>query len=121
MVIYFFVIISVSFFLKNHNGRTDYVRYAEARINLYQEALRNFRRDTGDFPSNTEGLNALIFKPNNIKNWNGPYLNYSFIIKDSWGNEYRYIKVSANKFELYSIGQNEMDENGNGDDIKYDN
>lgn len=89
----------------------------KATLDVYLFALQNYKRDTGEYPSSDEGLNALIVKPYNISNWKGPYLNYLFIIKDWWHNEYKYIKTSEDKFELYSFGQNKIDEFGNGDDL----
>ena len=45
------------------------------------------------------------------------YLPYKTVPKDSWDNSYIYKVISQNCFQLYSIGNNYIDELGNGDDI----
>lgn len=114
------VSISMLFAPEETHARTDKVRSALVRMEIFLEALVAFRNDTGRFPSTSEGLAALIHKPADVKNWNGPYLNYPFIPLDLQGKEYIYFypaKSSDKEFDLYSSGINRTDEHGHGDDI----
>lgn len=114
------VFISMLFVSKVTYARTDKVRATLVRMEIFLEALGEFRNDTGRFPSTSEGLTALINKPADVENWNGPYLNYPLIPLDSWGKEYVYFypaKSSDKEFDIYSTGINRTDENGHGDDI----
>jgi general secretion pathway protein G len=45
--------------------------------------------DTGLFPSNEQGLQALRMKPANLNLWNGPYLPQEIPL-DPWGRPYLY-------------------------------
>jgi general secretion pathway protein G len=46
---------------------------AKAQIELFGQALDQFRLDTGRYPTTQEGLNALVTNPG-ADNWQGPYL-----------------------------------------------
>ena len=52
--------------------------------------LDMYRLETGRYPTNDEGLEALVKKPGNAANWNGPYLKKGDVPKDPWGFEYQY-------------------------------
>src|SRR5215212_3092206 len=54
-------------------GRSE-VNAAKAQIDALEKALDQYRLDTGTFPSNELGLNALVTRPPNEAKWNGPYL-----------------------------------------------
>ena len=78
-----------------------------ARIQLenVKAALQIFYLDTGRYPTEAEGLGALVDKPGVIENWQGPYLDIGNIV-DPWGRQilYRYPgKVS--EFELFTLGR----------------
>src|SRR5690242_4487146 len=47
---------------------------AKAQIEALAKALDAYRLDTGHYPSNDAGLNALVAKPGDEAKWNGPYL-----------------------------------------------
>jgi general secretion pathway protein G len=49
-----------------------------------------YRLETGRYPTGEEGLEALVTKPGNAANWNGPYLKKGDVPKDPWGFEYQY-------------------------------
>jgi len=89
------------------------------QIKLFEEAISHFRQDTGRFPSKSEGLSALSTQPADTPQWKGPYLPKD-VPPDAWGHEYVYLypPVYGNKeFDLYSVGENGVDEFGKGDDI----
>lgn len=55
--------------------------------------LVRYRIDLGDYPSTTEGINALIAAPNSSsERWRGPYMeaNGGKAPTDPWGQAYHY-------------------------------
>ncbi|MBW8016761.1 MAG: type II secretion system protein GspG [Planctomycetes bacterium] len=79
----------------------------QAYIHLLINALERFKADTGILPSNSEGLKALVEKPENAVNWNvNGYLNSNVLPKDAWGNEfiYHYTPQNLRQFVIYSFG-----------------
>jgi general secretion pathway protein G len=71
------------------------IHAAEIQIANIVSSLSLYRLDVGKFPSEREGLKALIERPANVKNWDGPYLTRRDGITDPWGNPYLY-KLSEN-------------------------
>ena len=51
-------------------------------------ALGRYKFHVGDYPSTSEGLNALAAKAWRKQGWDGPYVNH--IVDDPWGNAYVY-------------------------------
>ena len=68
---------------------TSKQKAAKAQISLFETALDTYRLDVGEFPTSDQGLEALREKPNDAKNWDGPYLPKE-IPNDPWGNPYKY-------------------------------
>ena len=64
-------------------------RAAKAQITLFETALDTYRLDVGKYPATENGLQALKVKPDNAKQWDGPYLPKE-IPMDPWGNPYVY-------------------------------
>ena len=78
-----------------------------AQMKTFDTVLRAFESDLGRYPSQAEGLEALVVCPRNIAatNWHGPYLER--IPFDPWSNAYiyRYPGIHNTKsFDLYSRG-----------------
>ena len=65
------------------------VTAAHAQINSFMTALGSYKLDTGVFPSNEEGLQALRLPPANVSQWQGPYLPQEIPL-DPWGHPYLY-------------------------------
>jgi len=65
------------------------VTAARAQINSFMTALGAYKLDTGMYPTSEMGLAALRLKPQNVNQWQGPYLPQD-IPKDPWGREYIY-------------------------------
>ena len=63
---------------------------AEIQIATLMGTLELYRLDTGHYPSSSEGLSALLIKPEQAKNWHGPYLDRTDGIIDPWGRPYLY-------------------------------
>ena len=68
------------------------------------KALEIFKLDVGRYPSNAEGLQALVVKPASAGGWNGPYLKGG-LPTDPWGNPYRYANPGpGGGIEILSLG-----------------
>src|SRR3954463_12509375 len=71
--------------------RADQARITAARsqIQNFMTALGSYKLDTGVFPTTEQGLLALRVRPNDMGQWNGPYMPLD-IPKDPWGHDYFY-------------------------------
>jgi general secretion pathway protein G len=90
-------------------GRLDQSRVttAQAQIRMLQSALDSFRLDMRRYPSESEGMTALITAPSGDagRNWRGPYLDSTSVPLDPWGKPYLYQPASdGGKPALYSLG-----------------
>jgi len=82
------------------------VTVARAQIDVFTKAVDNFRLDVGRYPTNQEGLTALVVKPANADKWSGPYLKKE-VPMDPWGHPYIY-KIPGAKSD-YAIISNGPD------------
>ena len=76
----------------------------EAKIRLMDLAqqIDYYRLDTGKYPSS---LQDLVRQPSGMDKWNGPYVKNPELLKDVWGNDYRYTVPGQNKaYDLTSLG-----------------
>ncbi len=81
------------------------VRSARLQIDSLAAALDLFYLDTGRYPSEQEGLKALIARAPSVDNWNGPYLQQSELPQDPWGNPYEYHVPGEKKpYAIVSLG-----------------
>jgi type II secretion system protein G len=94
---------------------------AKEEMPLIGRALDIYAEDNSLYPTNEQGLNALIIRPNLLpkpKNWRGPYIKRTDF-NDPWGNPYQYKLVlkytDRYGYDLYSFGSD--GKNGGGDDI----
>ena len=87
-------------------------------VNL-EVALDSFEIDTGRYPTNSEGIGALIRPPANVEDdWRGPYLKRG-VPKDPWGTEYTYRQPGQYNEYGYDLNSHGSDGiNGTEDDIK---
>lgn len=71
--------------------------------------------DTGDFPSQSQGLAALRSDPG-TDNWDGPYLKKKIPL-DPWGNDYHYNNPSQhdNEIDVFSLGKDHQEGGGKED------
>lgn len=75
-----------------------------------------YRLEVGRLPTEEEGLIALVEKPAQAENWNGPYLKDRDALTDPWGNPYVYRQPGEHgDYDLYSLGADGRD-GGDGDD-----
>src|SRR5271165_4126257 len=62
---------------------------AKEQIKAYLTALGSYKLDTGVYPTTEQGLQALRVKPENVNNWQGPYVQKD-IDMDPWQHPYVY-------------------------------
>ncbi len=90
-------------------GRTDDARILAAKqdIATLMQALKLYRLDNQRYPTNEQGLQALVAKPSGgpaPPNWKaGGYLDR--LNKDPWGNPYQYQSPGSHgEVDVYSYG-----------------
>jgi general secretion pathway protein G len=89
--------------------RSEQAKITAARTQLayFETALDAFEIDMGRYPTNVEGLRALVEKPtSNADGWQQPYLKNT-IPQDPWGGEYTYRypgQYNQDGYDLYSYG-----------------
>jgi general secretion pathway protein G len=66
------------------------VQAARIQIEAFSAALDLYFLDNGRYPVSSDGLAALVHKPDGASNWNGPYLKASLVPNDPWGRPYVY-------------------------------
>lgn len=73
----------------NYLGESK-VKAAKIQIESLASALDLYFLDTGQVPSSSEGLTALVQRPGSVPGWNGPYLRGTMVPQDPWGRPYLY-------------------------------
>jgi general secretion pathway protein G len=77
---------------------------AKAQIELLEQAMDQFRLDTGRYPTTQEGLSVLV-TDQNIEKWEGPYLKKG-LPNDPWGKPYQYqCPGTHGEYDLFSYGR----------------
>ena len=102
----------------NFIGKGEKAKADAARIEIGQisQALDLFKLELGRYPTQQEGLQALVAAPAGLAGWNGPYWKSGTVPKDPWKNEYRYIAPgSKGPYEIVSLGADGK-EGGEGPD-----
>jgi general secretion pathway protein G len=88
---------------------------AKAQIELLATAIDIYKLDTGKYPTQDAGLNALTTKTDAGKNWKGPYLKKENPPKDPWGVDYIYKYPGEHgDYDIISYGADE-NEGGTGE------
>jgi len=88
---------------------------AQAQIELFGAALDAYRLDVGRYPTTEQGLKALRVKPEDVENWDGPYLKKRIPL-DPWKNEFVYkCPGDHGEYDIISYGADGK-EGGEGED-----
>ncbi|MCS6810614.1 MAG: type II secretion system major pseudopilin GspG [Tepidimonas sp.] len=88
---------------------------ARVQIGEIEQALDLYKLDVGRYPSEAEGLRALVERPANVAGWKGPYLKKGLPL-DPWNNPYQYAPVGRHGGpDIYSLGADGKP-GGDGDD-----
>ena len=77
-----------------------------ARIQLaeIEQSADLFKLDVGRYPTDAEGLRALVDRPATAPGWNGPYLKKG-LPSDPWGAAYQYKNPGRNGGpDIFTLG-----------------
>jgi general secretion pathway protein G len=81
-------------------------RSAEIQMTNIKGAVQMFYLDVGRYPTEAEGLQALLAAPADAKGWRGPYVDDDKSITDPWGRVYLYHSPGKTKpFDILSYGR----------------
>jgi general secretion pathway protein G len=87
-------------YLGSSKGKT-----AKLQIKEIESALELYFLDTGQYPSNDQGLKMLIKDEASVVGWNGPYFKHGQLPQDPWGQNYVYVMPGEHAtFDLMSLG-----------------
>ena len=85
-------------------GKSE-VKVARAQLDAVDKALEQYRLDVGQYPTQEQGLAALMKKPANQARWDGPYLKKE-VPADPWGRAFIYkIPGERSEYDLISLGR----------------
>jgi general secretion pathway protein G len=88
----------------NYLGESK-VKAAKIQIESFSSALDLYYLDMGRYPGSSDGLVALVARPGNAQEWNGPYLKGGVVPNDPWGHPYVYRSpVERAPYEIVSFG-----------------
>jgi general secretion pathway protein G len=88
---------------------------AKVQIQNVAAALDLYRMDVGRYPTQEEGLAAVVTAPAGVGGWNGPYLTRQTALIDPWGQPYLYRNPGRHgEVDIYSLGSDKA-EGGTGE------
>jgi general secretion pathway protein G len=90
---------------------------ATARIQVQKlsSVLDIYHLEIGSYPTQEEGLAALVEKPMESARWNGPYIKNPEALVDPWGHPFVYrIPGTQGDYDLYTLGADGQ-EGGDGE------
>jgi general secretion pathway protein G len=92
---------------------------AKIELKNISAALDLFLVDVGRYPSQQEGLVALVENPRTVPSWRGPYLKARGLPLDPWGQPYQYRVPGRNgEYDLFTLGaDNAVGGTGDNQDI----
>ncbi len=94
---------------------------ARIQVGNLSSVLDIYMLDAGRYPSEEEGLDALMERPAGVERWNGPYLQKAESLTDPWGRPYVYrFPGEHGEYDLYSLGADGQ-EGGEGQDADVTN
>ena len=82
---------------------------AKQSIERLGSVLDLYKLDVGSYPSTEDGLQALVEKPSDVQDWNGPYIKGGKVPMDPWNHPYSYRNPSdraGHDYDLCSAGPN---------------
>lgn len=95
------------------SAKTDTARI---QIEKLSGVLDLYRLEVGHYPTEQEGMLALVERPPQIDAWNGPYLKNRESLIDPWGTPYLYQSPGEHgEYDLYTLGADGK-EGGEGED-----
>ena len=85
------------------SARTSVAKQSIERI---ASILDMYKLDVGSYPTTDQGLRALVERPTDVTNWNGPYVKGEVPV-DPWNHPYVYRQPpsrAGHEFDLCSEG-----------------
>lgn len=83
------------------------VEASKVQVEALSAAVDSFHLDMSRFPSNDEGLKALIERPSDGEKWDGPYIKKRDSLNDPWGHAYQYrFPGQHGDYDLFTRGAN---------------
>ena len=80
---------------------------ARIQMQTIASGLDLFLLDVDRYPTEQEGLHALVEAPANVDRWAGPYVSQPSILTDPWGRSYVY-RIPSHQagaaYDLYTLG-----------------
>ena len=107
MVVLVIMGVLAALIVPNIIGRTDEARVTAAKTDIVtiMQALKLYKLDNGVYPSQEQGLQALVVKPSTAPvpgNWK-PYLEK--LPNDPWGRPYQYLNPGVKgPVDVFSYG-----------------
>jgi general secretion pathway protein G len=81
-------------------------RAAEIQLANVKSALQLFYIDEGRFPTEAEGVMALVAAPSGVEGWKGPYVENAEAVNDPWGRPFVYRAPGQDApFDLMTYGR----------------
>jgi general secretion pathway protein G len=78
---------------------------AKIQVEKLGGVLDLYHLEVGRYPTDQEGLAALVVRPPQAEAWNGPYLKNRESLTDPWGRPYAYRSPGQHgDYDLYSLG-----------------
>jgi general secretion pathway protein G len=88
----------------NQLGRAR-ARAAQLQLDTVATSVEQFRADVGRYPTQQEGLGALVSEPSGSDGWTGPYMKDPKALKDPWGHAILYSTDNEGQsFYVQSLG-----------------
>jgi general secretion pathway protein G len=81
-------------------ARTSIARQSIERLS---SVLDLYKLDIGSYPSTEQGLQALLTRPSDGGNWNGPYVKGTEVPVDPWNHTYDYRNPSTRAGHDYDL------------------
>ncbi|HTI83005.1 MAG TPA: type II secretion system major pseudopilin GspG [Acetobacteraceae bacterium] len=91
------------------------VSVAHQSIERLSSIMDMYKLDVGIYPTTEQGLDALVQKPSDAPNWNGPYLQGDKSPVDAWNHPYVYRSPSSRPNHDYDLCSQGPNGNATGD------
>jgi general secretion pathway protein G len=81
------------------------IKTGQLQVQTVAAAVESFRSDVGRFPTQEEGLNALVGEPQSADGWIGPYVKGKTALLDPWNRPLVYAYDADDRtFTVQSLG-----------------
>jgi len=123
MIVVAILVMLAAFAVPNLLGMQDKAKIdaAKVQVKAFEQAVKVYKLNVGEFPSSGEGLNALVTGPGNAADWKPVMSNEDVSALDPWGQRYNYAYPgSRNSYgpsapDIWSNGPDRQ--SGTADDI----